>query len=72
MGDYGIGPVEWNRRYEGYYSALRELGFSLVEPPAELLYSTRAHRWGMHPIHYQQSASLELVTQLLQRHQDTR
>ena len=61
VGDYGIAPDEWDRRYAPYYSVLSELGFRALEPLPELLHSTRSHRWGMHPIHYQDAASRELA-----------
>lgn len=65
VGDYGIGPDEWNRRYAAYYDVLEDLGFAMITPRGEFLFSSRNHQWGMHPIHYHHAASLDLVNQMI-------
>lgn len=64
QGDYGASSEEWNARYAPYYEHLSELGFNMIEPKPELLFSTLNHKWGAHPIHYQEDASRDLMTQL--------
>lgn len=65
MGDLGIDPQTWNELFEPYYELLTELGFRFIQPREDLLFSTREHQWGMHPIHYQPSASLDLAEQMI-------
>ncbi len=65
VGDYGDSPSTWDQRYSGYYELLEGLGFPMIAPPEELLFSTRTHRWGPHPIHYQESASRALVDRMV-------
>lgn len=72
LGDYGIAPDTWDLRYETYYDLLDGLGFPMISPPNELLFSTRTHRWGPHPIHYQESASRALVDRMIAHHDGLR
>lgn len=67
VGERGFSPEQWNAMYTPYYDMLDSLGFPIIEPAADLLFSTRQHQWGPHPIHYEKSASLELVSQILDR-----
>lgn len=68
VGDYGIAPEAWDIRYAAYYDLLDDLGFPMIAPPEELLFSTRTHRWGPHPIHYQEPASRALVDRMVAHH----
>lgn len=72
MGDYGASAEVWNERYAPYYAELDALGFTMIEPDPQLLRATRTHQWGLHPIHYQEPASLDLVRQMLQFHASAR
>ncbi|GGJ60936.1 DUF6270 domain-containing protein [Glutamicibacter ardleyensis] len=42
-----------NSLYEPYFEHLRELGFQMIVPPAEVSKSTEDHKWGPAPYHYQ-------------------
>ncbi|KKI19819.1 MULTISPECIES: DUF6270 domain-containing protein [unclassified Leucobacter] len=70
VGDYATGSDVWNERYAEYYTALEELGFRMISPASDLVYSTRTHQWGPHPIHYQEAASRDIVAQVLKHYRD--
>lgn len=43
---------EWNSQYLRYYNLLDQIGFELVELPAEYVVSTVKHKWGSAQYHY--------------------
>jgi hypothetical protein len=63
----GDSATEWNRRYQRYYSALADLGFTMIEMADELVISTDAHRWGATPFHYVDDAYLRMGDAILAR-----
>ena len=51
--DYMGASVEsWNQRFERYYTALEQLGLTVLRPPATLAVADKAHQWGLAPFHY--------------------
>lgn len=51
--DYMGASVEsWNQKFERYYTALEQLGLTVLRPPAELAVADKAHQWGLAPFHY--------------------
>lgn len=70
IGERGYTPQEWNNLYAPYYDMLDTLEFTMIEPSTELLFSTKHHQWGPHPIHYEKSASIELMSRILARFSD--
>lgn len=49
-------PATANREYERYVDVLREAGLQVVELPAELAKTSKDHKWGPSPFHYQDAA----------------
>lgn len=51
--DYMGASVEsWNQRFERYYTALEQLGLTVLRPAATLAVADKAHQWGLAPFHY--------------------
>lgn len=51
--DYMGASVEsWNERFDRYYTALEQLGLTVLRPPAELAIADKTHQWGLAPFHY--------------------
>ncbi|SJM53290.1 DUF6270 domain-containing protein [Agrococcus casei] len=51
--DYMGASVEsWNQRFDRYYTALEQLGLTVLRPPATLAVADKAHQWGLAPFHY--------------------
>jgi len=45
-------PDEWNRLFARYYSFAEEIGFPIIEVPAEYCIASRGHTWGLEAFHY--------------------
>ena len=51
--DYMGASVEsWNQRFDRYYTALEQLGLTVLRPPSTLAVADKAHQWGLAPFHY--------------------
>lgn len=59
----GLDVDWWNAAYRPYYDALRDLGFQMIRPDENLLFSDGDHKWGPAAYHYQEAASKDLMRQ---------
>ncbi|GAA5022806.1 DUF6270 domain-containing protein [Terrabacter aeriphilus] len=64
FGGSKLDPSRVNDLSRRYFDFLRDQSVSLLEVPAELCVTTRAHRWGIAPYHYS-AAFYEYVTEEL-------